>query len=151
MRYLFDNDSISILYDVDRGIAHTSITERISQLADTDQLQTSVLILYELEFSYHNAPAEKKTGIRKTIDSLQEDFEILPVSVSVAFIFGELKAFLKNDKNLSRKEMRKHNIDIALATTAIQEGSVIISSDDIYAQLARCKENLIFENWIGTK
>jgi predicted nucleic acid-binding protein len=114
-------------------------------------LQTSVIILYELEYSYHNAPEEKRDGIRKTIVSVLENFdEILPVTEESASIFGELKAFLKKRKNLNRKDIKKHNIDIALASCAIYENAVIISSDSIYKELAKLKTGLMSENFLSS-
>ena len=79
---------------------------------------------------------------------LEKFDELLPTKQEAARDFGELKAFLKNKRNLDRKEMRKHNIDIVIAATAIYENATIISGDDIYKDLAECKTNLKSENWI---
>jgi predicted nucleic acid-binding protein len=73
MKYLLDNDSISFLFDDQRGEPHQKIHKRVANLKDEDELQTSVLILYELEYSYYNAPEEKRKGIRKTIISVLEN------------------------------------------------------------------------------
>jgi predicted nucleic acid-binding protein len=150
MKYLLDNDSISFLFDDQRGIPHQRIHKKIASLKDEDQLQTSVLILYELEYSFYNASKEKREPIRKTIISVLENFDkIIPVTEQSASIFGELKAFLKRHKNLDRKEIKKHNIDIALASAALIENAVIISSDNIYKELALLKVELKSENWLN--
>jgi predicted nucleic acid-binding protein len=133
MKYLLDSDVVNILYDDSRKEHHEALHRKISQLVDEDELQTSVLVVCELEYSFFNAPDDKKGCIRETINSVLSDFDaILPLELEIAPIFGELKALLRKVKNLNRKEMRKHNVDIILASTAIQTSSVLIGMDSIY-------------------
>ena len=76
------------------------------------------------------------------------DFDaILPVELETASIYGELKAVIKSTKNLDRKEMRKHNIDIILASAAIQADSILIGMDTIYQDIAKLHPDFHFENW----
>ncbi len=148
MRYLLDSDAVTFFYDDQRQPYHTALHQRVAALEDTDVLGTSALVLCELEYSYWNAPEDKKEAIRKTISSLEEDFEaILPVGQEIASIFGELKARLQREKNLSRKEMRKHNIDLLLASSAIVAESVLIGMDRMYLEIARLHEGFRYENW----
>ena len=150
MDYLLDSDIINIMYDDQRKEEHNIIHTRLSQLTDEDRLLTSVLVIYEMEYSYFNAPENKKTAIRNTINSIIDDFDaLLPINQSAAPIFGELKAKLKTKKNLSRKEMRKHNVDLMLASTAIDTSSVLVCNDDIYREISDLNENLIFQNWLN--
>lgn len=58
--------------------------------------------------------------------------------------YGELKALFKNAKNLDRKEMRKHNIDIILASTAIQTNSVLIRYGQNLSGYCEIKSELSF-------
>jgi len=149
MDYLLDSDIINIMYDDQRKDDHNRIHTRLSQLTDEDRLLTSVLVIYEMEYSYFNAPVNKKTAIRNTINSISCDFDaLLPIYHSAAPIFGELKAKLKIEKNFSRKEMRKHNIDLMLASTAIDTSSVLVCNDDIYRVISILNKNLVYENWL---
>ena len=133
MKYLLDSDAVNILYDDQREPYHEAIHAHISKLNDEDLLQTSVIVLYELEYSCCNAPQEKKQRIRDTINAILQDFDaILPVEQQTAPIYGELKFRLKYEKRLGRKAMRMHNIDIILASTAISTSSVLIGMDRIY-------------------
>jgi len=70
MKYLLDSDAVSILYDDTRKAHHKAIHGKIGHLGDEDILQTSVLVLCELEYSFFNAPPDKRIRIRNTIDSL---------------------------------------------------------------------------------
>ncbi|QTA92992.1 type II toxin-antitoxin system VapC family toxin [Desulfonema magnum] len=148
MKYLLDSDAVNVLYDDGRKKHHKAIHRKISLLRDEDMLQISVLVLYELEYSFFNAPADKKICIRNTIDSLLRDFDaVLPVEQVAAPVFGELKALLRKKKNLSRKEMRKHNIDIMLASTAIINSSVLVGADSIYGDIENLNPMFRSEDW----
>lgn len=150
MKYLLDSDAVSILYDDTRKAHHEAIHRKIAQLGDEDILNTSVLVLYELEYSFFNAPPDKRIRIRNTIDSLVRDFDaVLPVEQIVAPVFGDLKALLRKEKNLSRKQMRKHNIDLMLASTAIKDSSVLVGADGIYSDIESLNPMFRFENWFG--
>ncbi|MCP4405570.1 MAG: type II toxin-antitoxin system VapC family toxin [bacterium] len=151
MKYLFDSDAVNIFYDSSRKAHHEVLHRKIGQLKDEDRLQTSVLVVCELEYSFYNAPDAKKGPIRKTLDSMLGDFDvILPVELGITPIYGELKALLKNAKNLDRKEMRKHNIDIILASTAIHTTSILIGMDKLYQDIAKLHTDFHFENWLTT-
>ncbi len=149
MDYLFDSDAVSVLYDGHRKACHETIHQKVTRLTDEDRLQVSILLIYELEYSFCNAPSEKRVLIRNTIHAVKKDFDaILPLSSDAASFFGEMKARLKIDRNLSRKEMIKHNIDIMIASTAICSASVLISADRIYEDLAVLFPGLRVENWL---
>ena len=77
MKYLLDSDVVNILCDDQRTAHHGAVHEKISLLADEDSLQTSVLVLYELEYSFYNAPDDKKLPIRNTIHSILRDFDAI--------------------------------------------------------------------------
>ncbi len=149
MKYLLDSDIITFLYDNERKDYHDAVHRKISQLNDGDELCVSVLALHELEYSFCNAPDDKKERIRQMITSILTDFDaILPINTETAPIFGKLKADLKRMKNLTRKEMRKHNIDLMLASTAIHFSSILVGVDAIYRDIARLHEQFRIENWL---
>jgi len=149
MKFLSDSDMVNIMYDDKRKAHHNALHQKISELRDEDSLQISVLVLYELEYSFFNAPDDKKEIIRNTIISALNDFNaIISLDVETAPIFGKIKAMMKQKKRLSRQQMRKHNIDIMLASTAICTSSVLISSDNIYSDIAQLYPVLRFEKWI---
>lgn len=98
---------------------------------------------------FFNAPDVKKGFIRRTINSALNDFDaVLPLNTGSAPIFGEIKALLKQEKGLSRKQMRKHNIDIMLASTSISTSSVLIGSDGIYSNISELYPIFHYEKWI---
>ncbi len=148
MNYILDSDVVNIIYDDQRN-GHEHIHRKTSALRDEDRLFISVLILYELEYSFFNAPDDKKDYIRNTINCVTNEFDgVLPLEQKSAGIFGELKTLLRKRKNLTRKEMRKHNIDIMLAGTAISNSCVMVGTDSIYEDIAELNPMFCFENWL---
>ena len=113
------------LYDDTRKEWYRTLHAHLAAFQDHDILQTSVLALYELQYSLFNAPEDKKIQIQTAIEHITKDFVIVPVDLLAAPLFGEITARLKQEKHLERKEMRRHNIDIVLASTAISTSSIL--------------------------
>lgn len=149
MKYLFDTDAISFFFDELRQPQHRKIWEKVSQLDENDELLVSVLTIYELEYSFENASAEKKHEIREVLDEFfnKQMFLLAPLKPHFASLFGKLKTALKSKFRSNSKQMKKHNVDIMLASTAIAEQAIIISADGIYIELAELNSNLNHEDW----
>jgi len=149
MKYLLDADAVTFLFDDQRKPQHEAIHRRISDLRDGDSMQTSVLVLCELEYGYFNAPDDKKAPIRATIDSISRQFDdILPLEPGVAGVFGGLKAHLRAKRRLSREAIRRHNVDLLLAATAVVTSAVLVGADRLYAELAEDWPDFRTENWL---
>ena len=80
---------------------------------------------------------------------LRDFDEIIPLDETIAPDFGQIKAKLKERKGVPRNQMRKHNIDIMLASTAICRTFVLVGADRLYAEIADLNPLFRFENWIG--
>ena len=146
MKYLFDNNSISDLYD-NKSKRHHSIIKRLNLLGNEDNVVISVVTFYELEYAYANAPDEKKVVIRNDIIHLKNNFEVIPLSIESAEMFGVLKKKFKESRMISKENIKKHNIDIMLASCAICGGYILVSADKIFPSLNRLIEDFYFENW----
>jgi len=120
MKYLFDSNVISDLYDI-RAKNHIVIIKKLNSLVNSDSLAISILTLYEFEYAYNNAPDNKKVIIRNDINHLKTNFEITPLSIASAEMFGLLKKKFKDSSIISKENIKKHNIDIMLASCAICE------------------------------
>jgi predicted nucleic acid-binding protein len=147
MRFLLDSDSLSDLYEPDTS-GHAAIGPRFASLQGSDQVFISILAIYEAEYGCANAPESKKASIQKWILEIQEDFEVLPLTLEAARLFGSLKAGLSRIRRLSSKGSKLHSIDIMLAATAIAENCTLISGDSIYADLQKADPMLRVENWL---
>jgi len=93
-------------------------------------------------------PATKKTAVRKKIEDVLQDFEVLQLPEKGSQLFGVLKKAIQNSRKLDPKSIKKHNIDIMLAATAIVENCILVSADSIYVEIQRFNSKLALENWV---
>jgi len=147
MKYLFDTNILSDLYD-QQSKHRSRITKAFQQIID-DEIYVSVLSLFELEYGYANAPEDKKKIQRNVIDSIKNIFSILPITEEHATNFGEIKKAIKDLRGISNENIKKHNLDFILASVAITEGCILVSSDQIYKDISRFQSDFKYENWIS--
>jgi len=146
MKFLFDSNTISDLYNT-TSKQYENISKRLTQLANTDEIAISIVTLYELEYAFHNAPENKQAIIRNDINHLQRNFSVVPLNIQSAEVFGQLKKQFKDSSMINKENIKKHNIDIMLASSAICENSVLVSADKIYIHLQQLNNNLHTEDW----
>ena len=147
MKFLFDTDTLSFFYDASRMPEHQNLRQHVASLNEDDAIQVSVLTLCEFEYSYFAAPPEKKPFIRNTISKIKASFEILPLTYQIAPIYGEIKSLLKSSKGRKPQEMKKYNVDMLIASTAIAESSIVIGADAIYVELTALSPRFQYQNW----
>ena len=149
MKYLFDADAISFLYNNDKK-EKSRIISKLRSLSGSDSLCISILTLFEFEYSIANTSDQfKQRELRNAIEHLKHNsfFSILSVNAEIAYQFGILKTTLKKTENISRENIKKYNIDLIIAGTALHENCTIISGDGIYHRLARHNTALQVECW----
>ena len=78
---------------------------------------------------------------------MQTDFAIFPLSKKGAKIFGSFKISIKESKMLNKENIKKHNIDLMIAATAIVENYVLVSADTIFPDISNIDSRLKLENW----
>jgi len=145
-KYLFDSNTVSSFYDKFSAGYH-KISNKLLSLNDVDSVSITILTLYEMEYGYANAPEKMKNILRQKIKEVQQDFHILSLSADSAKLFGELKKSLKNSKRLKKENIKKHNIDIMIAATAINENCILVSNDAIYRDIKKIYD-FKYEDWI---
>lgn len=136
MKYLFDSNTVSDFYNESSG-GHPKIHARFSLLKDADTVCISILTLYELEYGYSNAPADKRSALRQVITEVQQDFGMLPLSTDGSRLFGKLKRLFKDHRGIKKENIKKHTVDIMLAASAIIENCVLITDDAIFCDLQK--------------
>lgn len=94
MKYLLDSNTISDIYNLS-SVNHPQVIKKILNLNTNDALFVSILTLYEFEYALSNSPKYKKIKIEATIQQIQQDFIVLPLSLTAAKKFGNLKNNLK--------------------------------------------------------
>ena len=144
MRYLLDTNIVSYLYDP-QSPPHSKIKPHIQE---GHSYYLSILTLFEMEYSLANTPESKNSRVSNSIANMKKEFIILPLTENASTIFGKLKKSLKDKRNITNRNLRKHNIDIMLASTALSENLILVSADDLYPALTEFDPQLTIENWI---
>ena len=130
MKYLLDSETVSSFYN-EADEHYEDINSKIMSLSDDDEVYISVLTLYELEYGRANAPDDKVSKLRDRTQLAQSDFIILTVPLMGAELYGDLKKGLRDHWGLQgedeakQKNMKKHNIDLMLASTAIAQNAIL--------------------------
>ena len=80
---------------------------------------------------------------------------VIPLSRTGAKIFGEIKYTYRKkveanfkSKSELEKHLQKKNVDLIIASSAIETGSILVSNDAIFSQLKKIRSDFITENWV---
>jgi len=146
MKYLLDTNVLSTLYDLSSP-QRPLIIEKLNRLTDSDGMIVSMLSLYEMEYAHANAPEQKQHIIRNDINHLKANFKIVPLSVASADCFGKLKKQFKDSRTINKENIKKHTLDIMLASCAITEDITLVSADKIFPALQQLNKKLEIEDW----
>ena len=140
MNYIFDTNTISFLYDETREPFHSCLFAFISNLKKDDNLYISILTLYELEYSLSNSP--KKEQVKKVLESVLKFFEVLDLPTEGAKIFGDLKQIYKKKTGITKENIKKNNVDLMVASTAIINSCIMVSFDSIFESISNTNYHL---------
>ena len=145
--YLLDSNIVSYFADR-KSPHHEAVTEKIASLQNEDTLSASILLLYENEYGIANASPTVAKKLQATRQKIIDHLEILPLSVQGAKIFGSIKKAYKDAQSLQGKALERKSIDLIIAGTAIAENAVLVSNDNIFAEIKKLWPNFLWENWV---
>jgi predicted nucleic acid-binding protein len=146
-RYILDSDFLTALEDSDSP-EYKKISEKLSSLPDEDKVCVSIISMYEYYYGISNATDESLSQqLLRAKDTLLEFFTILPLTLKGGELYGKIKAEYKKRTGTTRGDMRRHNVDIILASTALEKNAVIVSQDKIFLKIQEFKPELQIENW----
>ncbi|MCK5717545.1 MAG: type II toxin-antitoxin system VapC family toxin [Thiomargarita sp.] len=127
-KFLFDTNSLSSL-TVEGNDGHDEILSKIALLHDY-KFYASILSIYEMEYGIRHAQHPNIIDEMKTaVQAIKNKFQILPLTEVGSKIFADVKEQYKEQKNLGKKSIIKHNVDLMIVATAIEIGAVLITND----------------------
>jgi tRNA(fMet)-specific endonuclease VapC len=114
------------------------VRARLNDAEATGEVVTSVLVLGELLYGAKcsKRSAENIAAVEQQLASIT----ILPVTADVTRLFSDIKASLR------RRGIAKSDVDLLIATTALDRGATLVTDDQ--ALLAGDIPGLAVENWI---
>ncbi len=146
MNYILDTNIISTLVIEPRS---GLINARLNTLSNDDILSISVLTLYEETYGIKNTKdKQRQKRFQTNIDFIKKYFNIIPLGLKEAEIYAELKVAYKNYTGINQKTMKKNDIDLLIASSAIANNSILVSNDKIFELLSTLDTRLYYENWL---
>ncbi len=148
MKYLLDSDAIAAVFDP-KSPFFDQARIYLKKLSKQDEICVSILSIYELEFSFSNAKTEDtKEKITHLINDLTELLEVLPLTLNGSSFYGRLKSGFQKSTGINRKAIRRHNIDIMIASVALDHNCTLVAKDSIYKDhLVFVMPQLMVEDW----
>ncbi len=120
---------------------------KLASLPEESEVCFSILSAYEYQHGIAKAPAHLVENLQKTWQTFLDLFEVLPLTLKSAEIYGELKAHYETHTGIGKKEVKRHTIDLILAGTAIELDAVVVSGDSIFSAIREFSPSLKVENW----
>jgi predicted nucleic acid-binding protein len=79
----------------------------------------------------------------------EENLRLLRPKEAGAEVFAQLKNAYRLRTGARERDSVRHNVDLILASTALAEGTVLVSNDRIFRALAELEPRLTVERWAG--
>ncbi len=145
--YLLDTNIVSHLQQ--NNPAGFKILEKLKNLNEEDEVSVSVVALYELVYGLENiSDIEQRRIVKEGIDLIQSYLSVVPLDTKEVDIFAKLKTRYKASTGIGNNAIKRHNLDLLIASTAIAVDAILVSSDAIFRTLADIEPRLRYENWL---
>jgi len=146
-RYILDTNIVSDLQtDTEVG---SKILEKLKNLDADDEVLVSIIVLYELVYGLNNISDEKqKEAVEQGISFIKKYLSIIPLDMKEIDIFANLKTKYKKATGINKNAIKRHNLDLLIASTAIAMDAIIVSDDGIFEKLMEIEPLLKYENWL---
>ncbi len=147
--YLLDTDIVSYLWDA-RSSYHQKIVSRLHRLKDDDVVAVSVITIYELTYAVESfADQDLGKKFENALMALKNDPDthIFPLDAGGALFFSHLKHKYKTKTGIKSREAKKNDLDLFIASIAMDQDAVLVSNDAIFKTLSRIEPDFKWENW----
>ena len=146
-RYLLDTNIISYLQT--DGKLSTKILNRLQSLSQEDEVSVSIIVLYELAYGQGDlSDTTQAEAVRQGIEFIKEYLMIVPLDTKEVDVFAEIKMRYKHATGITSNALKRHNLDLLIASTAIATNATLVSNDMIFKQLSKIDPRLRYENWL---
>ena len=148
-KYILDTNIASLLGS-EENVENQLIFDKFYNLNDDDIVMVSIITLYEANYGLKNSKdKEQQEEIRKNIEFIQRFFEIVPLDLKEMELYADLKVLYKKHTGINRKSMKKNDLDILIASTAMaKKNTILISYDEIFKKLSEIEPKFKWENWL---
>jgi predicted nucleic acid-binding protein len=145
-RYLLDTNILTDLEYPDTP-AYQTIMKRLSSLPDESDVCFSIISAYEYQHGIAKASESLAQDLMKAFQTFLDLFEVLPLTLEGARIYGDIKKKYEKHTGIGKKEVKRHTVDFILAGTAIELDAIIVSDDKIFKAIEKFYPACRVENW----
>ncbi|MCX6582497.1 MAG: type II toxin-antitoxin system VapC family toxin [Candidatus Aminicenantes bacterium] len=145
-KYLLDGNIITELEDRTKP-CYKAIRSKLAALADEDHAYISIISAYEYQDGIAKAAKPLSENLKNAWQTFLDLFEVLPLTLKGAEIYGEIKTLYEKHTGIGKKEIKRHTVDFILASTAIAAKAIIVSDDRIFEKIRDIYPSLLLENW----
>ena len=146
-RYILDTNIISYLSDTSPQA--DIISQKLSSLSPSDTIHISIITLYEMVYGAHSAQSsEQKSSLQHATRFIENHLDIIPLDTKEAHIFADLKARYKHHTGITKNALKRHNLDLMIAATALATDATLVSNDSIFRSLMEIEPTFHCENWL---
>lgn len=148
MKILIDSDVISAFGNPESE-EYQKIIAYFSSFPEAPEICLSMLTVYEMEYSLSAfTDEEEKEKTARIFQQFKDSLTIINLSFASAEVYGKLRFDFKKKTGINSKALKRHNIDIALASLAIANRCTLLSRDGIYKDhLQHIEPRLKYQNW----
>ena len=149
-KFLFDTNALSS-FTRESNDGYHAISSKVASLNDSDELYASILSIYEMEYGVLHAKKQNIIAeMKEAIQFVKDEFQIVPLTDNGAKIFADIKEQYQEKKGMGKKALIKHNVDLMIASTAIEIEAVLITNDTkdaIPIIIKACRSDFEWEDW----
>ena len=129
MNYIFDSDALTAL----KNERDKFVMAAFFKTLEKPQLKISVLTAYEYEFGIANFSNDSERQKERAIyNRLLKSFTLVSLGLEDAQIYGHLKKAFLDNTGIPKNALKRHTVDLALASVAIAHDFTVVSRDKIY-------------------
>ena len=134
--FLWDTDIVSYAGD-EQSLHHSSVIWHLKKLSKTDKIYLSDLSIYEYKAGLYLLSDEERGRILKGFNEVMQHISILPLNPDKGgIIFGEIRGKYQKMTGISDNALKKHTVDMILASEAICQKMILVYNDKIYQKIA---------------
>jgi predicted nucleic acid-binding protein len=149
IKYLLDGNILTLLEDRTKP-SYKAVRNKLASLSDEDHTYISIISAYEYRDGIVKASKALSEKLKKAWQTFLDLFEILPLTLKGADIYGEVKTQYEKHTGIGKKEIKRHTVDFILASTAIEANAIVVSDDRIFKTIKEFYPSLRVENWKET-
>ncbi len=147
MEFLFDTDIVSYAGD-DQSPYYTPVIQNLKKLSDKDKIYLSDLSVYEYKAGLYLLAENERKRILKGFNRIMQYITTLPLNPEKGGrIFGEIRSEYQNRTGINNKALKKHAVDMILASEAICNDMILVYNDNIYQKIAEMRSDFKIEKW----